>query len=432
MNILILSSSHPYKMSGIIALEIFEKFKNTPDYKVKLLVKPYEKFEDANILSIQSDIDYFFYRIKTRLYNEMQRFFMFKKNRTINTDSIYSFFEIDETKTFYTSTKILQRAGFKPDVILVLFMTSFVSYKNLFEINKRTKAPIFIYMMDMAPITSGCHYSWDCKRYEDKCGFCPALFSETSNDQSRRNWNFKKKYIAKTDIRIIAATNWQKNQLSASSLYKNKPQNLIFIPTNEEMYKPEEQSTSRILFNLPLTKKVIFFGAVSLLEKRKGYHELVTVLEILKERYKKDDIHLAIAGNVNDQFLNLLPFDFTLLGYLNHHDLIKAYQASTLFLNTSIEDSGPTMINQAMMCGVPVVAFKMGVAPDLVIKGKTGYLAELFDCNDLANGIIEVFSLSNDEYILYKKNCRKTAMDLCSYNVVFEEFQNLFENVNVH
>ena len=69
----------------------------------------------------------------------------------------------------------------------------FLTFKNLFEINQKTKAPIALYMMDMATVTGGCHYAWDCKGYLNNCGSCPGIYSDDPNDISRKNLLFKKK-----------------------------------------------------------------------------------------------------------------------------------------------------------------------------------------------------------------------------------------------
>jgi hypothetical protein len=157
-------------MSGALASDIFNGLSEISGNNVKLLVKPYDRFVNKNILSIQNDWDYFLFRLKSRIRNEYFKIFgpLKKENRNSNDD--YYFFDFDETLDYYPTNKFIKRAGFKPDVILVLFMTSFVTYRNLYELNKRTNAGIFILMMDMAPITGGCHYAWSCRGYEKSCG----------------------------------------------------------------------------------------------------------------------------------------------------------------------------------------------------------------------------------------------------------------------
>jgi len=121
------------------------------------------------------------------------------------------------SKTLYSTKKILKRAGFKPDIVIVLFMTEFISFKNLYELNKLTKAPILLYMKDMAAMTGGCHYAWECINYTNEFGGCPALYSNNKNDQNHSNYLSKKLFITKTNIIPIACSEWQFMQLNVSS-----------------------------------------------------------------------------------------------------------------------------------------------------------------------------------------------------------------------
>jgi glycosyltransferase involved in cell wall biosynthesis len=85
------------------------------------------------------------------------------------------------------------------------------------------------------------------------------------------------------------------------------------------------------------------------------------------------------------------------------------------------------MINEAIMCGTPVVSFDMGVAPDLVHTGKTGYRAKLRDSQDLATGITEILTLSEDAYNRMSYNCRELGLKLCHPKVQVESFERLIE-----
>jgi glycosyltransferase involved in cell wall biosynthesis len=63
------------------------------------------------------------------------------------------------------------------------------------------------------------------------------------------------------------------------------------------------------------------------------------------------------------------------------------YQSADLFLCPSLADSGPMMIPEAMLCGIPVVAFDTGGAPDWIDHLHNGYLARIGDVADFADGI---------------------------------------------
>jgi len=429
MKILILSTSHPYKTAGIVAKDIFYGFK-AANNEVKLLVKIWGNYKDKDIISIDSFVSHYLKWFIRKTTNLLKRFGFFKK-RTLKTNRDYSVQDIDQTITYYNTKKILKKSGFTPDVIIILFMPKFLSFKNIYELNQITKAPIFLYLMDMAPMTGGCHYAWNCKAYEKQCGECPALFSDNKLDQSHINWVFKKEFVEKTNITVIAGTEWTFQQLKISSIFKDRQKHKLLLPIDQNVYKPANKKSIRKQLDLPLDKKVIFFGAVSIHEKRKGFKQLIEALNILNKQLSdkdKKNIHLAIAGNGSVGFIKYLPFSYTLLGYLSHTELPKAFQAADVFVSPSIEDSGPMMINQSIMCGTPVVAFEMGIALDLVHTGKTGYRTKLKDSEDLANGIKYILDLKELDNKKMSENCRKIGFELCHPKKQTEKYIKLFNS----
>jgi len=412
MKILIITSSHPYKTAGVVALDLYESLKSIDGYDVKVITKPYDNFTNHDFVSYDSKTVLFISKILRKLKKHLEKLKLYKpKLSKANID--YAVQEYDQTKTPISTKKFLQRARFNPDRIIVLFNVGFLSYKNLYELSEITKAPIFLYMMDMAPMTGGCHYAWDCKGYMKQCGSCPALYSNIENDQSRKNWEFKKNYVDKTYLSVIAGTEHQFQQLQKSSLFQNKDKYKILLSIDPQVFMPGDQIDARNYLKLPLDKKIIFFGAGNISSKRKGIKELIAALDIL---FSKSDnptvIHLAIAGGGAEKIINKLKFSYSLLGQLNHKELAKVFQASDLFLCPSIEDSGPMMINQSIMCGTPVVSFDMGVARDLVITGKTGYRAILNNSDDLAKGIYYILNLNRAEYVKTIENCRVIGLEL--------------------
>ena len=286
-----------------------------------------------------------------------------------------------------------------------------------------------MYMMDMALLTGGCHYAWNCHGYLDKCGNCPALYSDMDEDQSRVNWEYKQEFISKTNIVAIAGSQHLYHQLQESSLFNNKLKKKVLLGIDSDKYKPSDKIKARGALGLPLDKKIVFFGAGNLKNRRKGFKELLQALEIVKGSEDMYNIHIALAGVANGNPEFLFPFEFTYLGKLTHEKLPLAYQAADVFLCPSIEDSGPMMINQAVMSGLPVVAFEMGVAYDLVITGETGYRAKLSDCADFAEGIKYILNLNLEEYRVLQENCRELALKVLTLVVQGNQLQNIIHEV---
>lgn len=426
MNILIFSHAKPDKNSGVVAMDLYNSFKSYGGHDVKICIKKYALYDNNDIVSIDNSWTESKERIKSFskiILNKLG----FKSVYKVKSDRDYLIQNIDQTKTYYSTKRLLKKIDFKPDIIIVLFMQHFLSFKNLHELNVLTNAPILLYMMDLAPITGACHYTWACKNYVENCGKCPALFSTEELDQSRLNFIYKNKYVEKTNIIPIAASSWQYNKLLEANMFRYKDKYKVLLGINSEKFKPGKPIESRMDLGLPIDKKIIFFGAVSVLEdRRKGYKELKAALFRLHEIYvNPDEIHLAIAGNSESLELESLPFEFSALGSLNHQDLIMAYQASDVFVCPSIEEAGPMMINQSIMCGTPVVAFEMGVALDLVINGKTGFRAKLYDSADLALCINKTLNLNVEDYCTMRSNCREFGLENISTNKHYNQFAEI-------
>ena len=427
MNILMIYRNNPLETSGAVTLDLFYEFRKR-GHKVCLLVNKFDTRYPEGVVSMETK----FIHWKDRAINKIKRTLRLEKHLVTNPK--YHFHEADETKMFYSTKSILQKAGMKPDAVIVLFAKNFVNTKNLQEIYTLTRAPVYWMMYDTAPLTGGCHYSWDCTGYHNACGSCPGLYSNDPNDITHRNMLFKQKHIDQTDISLVIASKWQEEQAMKSSLFRNKAIHKIFISINPDVFFPLPAAKSREPFNIPDDKKVMFFGAYFLNHERKGIKYLIEALQILKARLKDEpeldsNILLLIAGMETDKVKPMLPFEHKDLGMLNNSTgVASAYQAADIFLCPSIEDAGPSMVNQSIMCGTPVVAFNQGVAMDIVISGDTGYRARLMDASDFAEGMYRILKLNPDELSEMKQNCRRLGLQLLDPERSTEQWLQMVEN----
>ena len=421
--IILLTAVHPYKASGRSVTDLKNILKEK-GHSVVIITNAFlsEKIDD--VISVKSLFTVLVQKISRKIKSKL-------KIGNIELDSNYYMFDYKSHKTRFDITKILKKLPFKPDAFIYLFQHEFLNDEALFELNKSTGAPIYRYMADMAELTGGCHYAWDCEGYTKNCGNCPGLYSDNPRDETYENLKFKKNFIEKTEIYPIAASEWQMQQLLKSTLYKGVKKYKILLPIDENIFYPQDKIAARNALGLPLDKKIIFFGAVNTLEKRKGAKELMSALESLKKFYsleKSKEIHLAIAGHADSTFIDQLYFSSTILGYLDYENLAKAYNAADVFVCPSIEDSGPTMMNQSLMCGTPTVSFTMGVALDLVINFETGYRAELGNSSDLAGGINYILTLSENKKENMKNNCYALAKKMCCKNSFYLNFSEILNS----
>lgn len=419
--------NNPLETSGAVTLDLFNEFRNK-GHEVRLLVNKYDPRYPDGITSMET----FFLFWKNKLVNKLQRMLKLEEKRVLNGK--YHFHDVEEDKEYYSTSRLLKKAKMKPDAIVILFAKNFVNAKNIYELNFRTKAPVYWMMYDTSPLTGGCHYSWDCKGYQKNCGKCPGLFSDDPFDSTYKNLLFKKTYLDKTDVSIVLASEWQQQQAEKSALFKNRNIYKILIAINPEVFKPVPFPESRKKFGIDVSKKVIFFGAYFFSQERKGLKYLFEAFGILKKMLQDkpeilNKILLLVAGQDVENIKEFFPFEYLSLGMLdNNYGVASAYQAADIFVCPSIEDAGPSMVNQSLMCGTPVVSFAQGVSLDIVITGKTGYRATLQDSHDLARGLYELLTLDEPGRMELKRQCRKLAMETFHPDVSTEHWLQALSN----
>jgi glycosyltransferase involved in cell wall biosynthesis len=287
-----------------------------------------------------------------------------------------------------------QRGPF--DAICLHWVSNFLTSRGIRRIYEQYASPLLWVIMDQEPMTGGCHYSFGCDGYTRQCGNCPLVARPAPDDPSHLVFTRKGRHLGDLPITFIAPTFWAEARLRQSALFGSCRVERIALPIDTTIFRPRPTGEARDALRIPRDRHVVFFGSSYLHEPRKGGPELIEALKRLRGALSSphlpaDRILVVMAGNHGDELRRSVPFGVHDLGYLSDEaTLATAYQAADLFVCPSIEDAGPMMIPEAMLCGTPVVAFEMGGAPDLVVTGETGYLARLGDAADLARGIEEL------------------------------------------
>lgn len=437
LRLLIISSETLFKYSSQTMVDFINSLQQG-GHEVDFLTKYYDIRFTSNMFSVLEE-EYPEFPKEIRLIDRFrERFPFFKKihkpsflrKRDFKQVEGYYFFNKSERHPPVPSQLVVDKICKPYDVILIGFLQGLLSVKTIMDIYKKTKAPIFFLSVDMEHMTGGCHYFWDCRRFISGCGKCPAIESNNEYDFSTTNLMYKKNVFDNIKC-VFFGNTWMNNFAKESLLWKDKPVEMLYSIVNENQFKPIPR-TDVLMDYFGIDHQyshILFTGSYLITDKRKGFDYLVEVFKHLKKYFHKNElskITLVFAGNTNINLQEYFPVKVYKLNYLSFDDLSKMYALATLYLSPSIQDAGPMMINQSLMCGTPVVAFEMGTAID-VIKGRnTGYVAKYKDLLDFANGIIEMLKKTDDEKVLISQECRKVALETSSYDAVRSRMEECF------
>ena len=427
-----------YSMGGasIASKRLFEFLQKDPSLEVKLLVLKGSPDKYADKVSVIEEKSYI---------TSKKSFFNFTAERFY-----FLFYEVSKNVRFAfspanTGFDISHHPWVQEADILHLHWINFgflsiQGLQKLFALNK----PIVWTMHDMWAFTGGCHYAQTCRNFEAQCGNCLYLRKASSKDLSYQILKKKTKQLAiKSPVHFVGCSQWIVSELQKSSFYKqlsNAQASNIKNPIDHHIYKPILSSQLNQQFSLSTNKFKILFGAMSVKDERKGFKFLQEALSIIAHNHPQiaADLELVIFGKASENLNHLFQIPIKSLGMLNGDEvLVQVYNAVEVFITPSLNDNLPNTIAEAMSCGTPVVAFKTGGIPEMIDHQENGYLANFKSSEDLAKGILWLYTQWNSQksnpqtpvYQTIRDSAQKKAVKAYDHNQVMLQYIQVYQTL---
>jgi glycosyltransferase involved in cell wall biosynthesis len=162
----------------------------------------------------------------------------------------------------------------------------------------------------------------------------------------------------------------------------------------------------------------------------KGFSYFQDALNLLKVNHPElsQNIELLVFGQADDEALAKLPFKTHKLGHLSDiNQIVRAYNAASVFVTPSLEENLPNTIMESFACGTPAVGFSIGGIPEMIDHQQNGYLSEYRSVDSLATGIQWVLE-NNTEGKLSEK-AREKVRSSYAEDVVAKQYSQLYKSL---
>jgi glycosyltransferase involved in cell wall biosynthesis len=174
-------------------------------------------------------------------------------------------------------------------------------------------------------------------------------------------------------------------------------------------FKPKPREEARARLNLPIDKKIILF--VGGLVPVKGVEFLLAAIS----RLGRPDAVLYLVGDgelkaalisMADRLgvLNICRF----VGRRPYDEISSWLSAADCLVLPSLSEGFPTILPEAMLCRVPIVATEVGGIPEIISHGHNGLLVEPKNITMLAEAI-QVLLTNDEEIPVMVERAHKTA-----------------------
>ncbi len=330
----------------------------------------------------------------------------------------YCFFYRKENFPPVSPNRVLRQVKGSYDAVVIYFWQNLLSFKTVDKLYDKLKCKFVFVCADYSPMSGGCHFTNACPRFMTGCGCCPAFDSTNPNDFTHWNIMYRKKVYEKIKPAIIANHYMVEMFFKKSYLLKDCTFFLSKNAVDHKVFKPLERNSLYGKLEINQEKDfIIAFGCQSLVDERKGMSYLLDTLDLVYQQLNAEERNktlLLFIGKEGEKIIPRLKFDYKNLGFIPVSELPAFYSVSTLFISSSVNDAGPSMVTQSLACGTPVVSFKMGSALSLVLGQGTGYCAELRNSEDLAKGVLDILRMDKVTYSKLRLHCREFSEKNCS------------------
>ena len=179
--------------------------------------------------------------------------------------------------------------------------------------------------------------------------------------------------------------------------------------------------------------RVLYAGSI---DERKDLLTLLSAVDRMRQAFP--DLTLRIAGRATSADYDLRVKAFVeahdlhevvrFLGLLQREALMEEYSRCAVLALSSLQESAPMVVIEAMAAGKPVVATRVGGVPDLIAEGETGYIVPPGDDEAMARRLSELLADAELRDRMGRR-ARGVAGDRFGVNRVARSYYDLYHQV---
>ena len=342
MNIAIINTLAKSGSTGKIAFSYFKYLKSQGHTPYLFYGRHDEQVSsnDSEIIRIGNDIDLYLHTLLARVtglqgvYSKMATRNMLKKFKELNIQAVCMF----------------NLHGY------------YINYSLLFNYIGKNNLRCEYVMLDEYPFLGKCAYSFSCDKFMSECKACPHIKEYPKSlfvDSSNRMFKLKKNLYKIVPQCVFVGVEYTVDRAKKSAITKD----CIFEVADEaidlrDVYFPRNVKALKRELNIPESNTVIV-TVTPYPNERKGGKYFLEAAKRLEHNKSISFVHVGYNADKDECPSNYIP-----IGYVKNQDLLSEYYSlGDLFVHTSIAETIPSAILEALACGTPILGFNSSGIP---------------------------------------------------------------------
>lgn len=255
-------------------------------------------------------------------------------------------------------------------------------------------------------------------------GFHPLVMSAWGSDVlvipywSKMLWYFTKFSLRKADMIFATSIDSENILVSVFGIDKDKIK-MIPFGVDTELFKPKRDEKIAddvyVLSNRnfsPIYDIQTFVHAIPLAIKENNNLKFI----LIGSGPEEDNIRTLVDK------LDVADY-VTFIGKIANSKMPKYLNSADIYVSTSLSDTTPVSVSEAMACGLPCIVSDVGGVKEVISDGNNGFLFQPGDYNLLAKIIVDLSS-DIEKRKMIGNNARQTIIEKLNWN-------NLMDKVTV-
>ncbi|KYC45237.1 MAG: Trehalose synthase [Candidatus Methanofastidiosum methylothiophilum] len=241
------------------------------------------------------------------------------------------------------------------------------------------------------------------------------------------------KNIIENVDKITTAGPYTRMRLTKRYPELNLNDKIVSIPSGVDLnkFKPLNKEKLKKELNLDKYGEIIIF--VGRLAEIKNLNLLIKSYLLFKNKFKNSTLIIVGRGEKVDEikkFTKKLGLDSVVFtGSLESDMVVKYMNCADLLALTSIFEASPTVVKEALSCGVPIVSTNVGDVKHIITDPYLGEVVNSHNEKDFSDALIKMENLVKESPDEVRATCRKVACEKFSFENIASEFISLYKDL---
>ncbi len=317
--------------------------------------------------------------------------------------------------------KIVESATQHQGVIHLHWITGILETESLLNESLISK-PVVWTMHDMVPITGGCHYSLDCKKFIELCEGCPAtkkpFRKKVSKNKIKKNLIFEKN----KNLSIVVPSKWHAKKFENNEYINFSSLTVINNPVEDIFFNKIDRRRIKEKLKLPKDAFIVGFVSQNIDNPLKNFDFLLRMVEGVALRSERQVTILGIGESKKNYIKQASKVIIT--GAISQPiDLVEAYASVDVMVSTSMAETFGMSVTEAAALGIPSIVFSGTATEELVENQVTGFVVHNKD--EFISRIIEIME-SDDRYQKLGESARNLANSRYRINKIVSQYDEVY------